>query len=96
MVYDENGQPLTASYMDYLLPTAAEVPSVQLGHLCTPSPRNAEGFKGLGEGGMYPSLGALANAVEDALAPLGARVTALPLSPARVRALVDAAAAPLG
>jgi carbon-monoxide dehydrogenase large subunit len=91
MVYDENGQPLTASYMDYLLPTAAEVPAVEVGHLCTPSPRNAEGFKGLGEGGMYPSLGVLANAIEDALSPFGVRVTDLPLTPARIRALVDAA-----
>ena len=91
MVYDENGQPLTASYMDYLLPTAAEVPAATLGHMVTPTPLNAEGIKGLGEGGAMPVLAAIANAVEDALAPLGVRVTEVPLTPARVRALIDAA-----
>ncbi len=91
MVYDEYGQPLTTSYMDYLLPTAMEVPPITIGHLETPSPRNPEGIKGLGEGGMYPSLAAVANAVEDALAPFGVCVTELPLTPERVRALIDAA-----
>src|SRR4051794_31713947 len=91
MIYDANGQPLTASYMDYLLPTAAEMPPLTLGHLCTPSPLNAEGLKGLGEGGAMPVLATIANAVEDALVPLGVRVRELPLTPARVRALIEAA-----
>jgi carbon-monoxide dehydrogenase large subunit len=91
MVYDAHGQPLTASYLDYLLPTAMEVPPMVLGHLTTPSPLNAEGIKGLGEGGAMPVLAAIAGAVEDALAPFGVRVTELPLTPARVRALLDAA-----
>jgi len=88
MVYDETGQPRTATYLDYLLPTAMEVPPIELSHLETPSPRNPEGIKGLGEGGGMPVLAAIAGAVEDALAPFGVRVTRLPLSPARVRALV--------
>jgi len=90
MVYDENAQPLTASYMDYLLPTAMEVPSMSMGHLETPSPLNAEGFKGLGEGGAMPVPAVIANAVADALLPFGVRVGDLPLTPARVLALIEA------
>jgi carbon-monoxide dehydrogenase large subunit len=67
------------------------MPPLTLGHLCTPSPLNAEGLKGLGEGGAMPVLAAIANAVEDALAPLGVRVRELPLTPGRVRALIEAA-----
>ncbi len=91
MVYDANGQPLTASYMDYLVPTAMEVPPMAMGHLVTPSPLNAEGFKGLGEGGAMPVPAVLANAVEDALLPLGVRVRDLPLTPARVLGLIEEA-----
>jgi carbon-monoxide dehydrogenase large subunit len=91
MVYDEYGQPLTTSYMDYLLPTAMEVPPITIGHLETPSPLNPEGIKGLGEGGTMPVPAAIANAVEDALAPFGVRVTELPLTPERVLALLERA-----
>jgi carbon-monoxide dehydrogenase large subunit len=90
MVYDENCQPLTASYMDYLLPTAMEVPPVVMTHLETPSPLNAEGFKGLGEGGAMPVPAVIANAVADALLPFGVRVCDLPLTPPRVLALIEA------
>ena len=90
MVYDENGQPLTASYLDYLLPGATEVPPMVMGHMETPSPLNPEGLKGLGEGGAMPVPACIASAVADALAPLGdVRVTHLPLTPARLHAAID-------
>ncbi len=83
-VYDAEGQLLTTTFMDYLKPTALDVPPFEVVSLESPSPRTPLGAKGVGEGGAIPSLAAIANAVEDALAPLGVRVTALPLSPARL------------
>jgi carbon-monoxide dehydrogenase large subunit len=91
--YDAHGQLLTASLMDYLVPTSEELPPFTLGHVESPSPRNPLGFKGLGEGGAISPPAAIANAVEDALAPFGVEVTATPLTPERVRALIDAARA---
>jgi aerobic carbon-monoxide dehydrogenase large subunit len=73
--YDAAGQPLTKSYGDYLLPTAADMPKIHLGHMESPSPLNPFGMKGVGEGGTTGSVGAIASAVADALAPLGVRVT---------------------
>ena len=94
LVYDENGQLLSGSLMDYLLPTSCDVPPIALGHLESPSPRNPLGLKGLGEGGAIAPPAAIANAVEDALRPFGVEVTATPLSPERVLALVEAARPP--
>jgi aerobic carbon-monoxide dehydrogenase large subunit len=88
LVYDETGQLRTGSFMDYLLPTAGEAPDVQMVHFDVPSPLNALGVKGLGEGGAIGPGAALANAVEDALAELGVVVRRGPLSPSRVRALI--------
>jgi aerobic carbon-monoxide dehydrogenase large subunit len=88
VAYDGNGQLLTGTLMDYLLPTAVEVPAIRTLHLEFPSPRNPLGVKGLGEGGAIAPPAAIANAVEDALAPLGVRVTETPLHPARVLALI--------
>lgn len=68
--YDENGQLLSGSLMDYLLPTACDVPSVEISHLETPSPDSEEGIKGMAEGGAVAPLPAVANAVSDALSPL--------------------------
>ncbi|HZP28212.1 MAG TPA: xanthine dehydrogenase family protein molybdopterin-binding subunit [Acidimicrobiia bacterium] len=84
LVFDENGQPLTTSLMDYLVPTAADVPFVEIGHVETPSPLVPGGFKGAGEGGTIAPAAALANAIADALAPFGARVREMPFSPERV------------
>jgi carbon-monoxide dehydrogenase large subunit len=84
LVFDENAQLLTGSFMDYLLPTAVEVPRVESVHLESPSPRNPLGLKGVGEGGAIAPPAAVANAVEDALTPFGVRVTETPLSPSRV------------
>jgi len=93
IVYDENGQLLNASLLDYLVPTAGEIPPFGLGHHESPSPRNPLGVKGLGEGGAISPPAAIANAVEDALRPLGVEVREMPLSPQRVLGLIEAAGA---
>jgi len=77
--YDENGQFLTGSLADYLLPTASDVPSLSLVHQVSPSPLNPLGVKGLGEGGAIAPPVAIANAVADALAPYGAEFNATPV-----------------
>ncbi len=91
LVYDESGQLLTMSFMDYLMPTAMEVPPIATVHLESPSPRNPLGIKGLGEGGAISPPAAIANAIEDALAPFGVRITETPVSPARLLALIERA-----
>jgi aerobic carbon-monoxide dehydrogenase large subunit len=77
VVYDEAGQPLTGTLMDYALPRASDVPSLEVHHVVTPSPLNALGVKGAGEGGTLPAPAAIANAVADAL---GVNVTEMPLT----------------
>jgi carbon-monoxide dehydrogenase large subunit len=89
MVYDAEGQLLTGSLMDYAIPKAEDLPPIETIHLEYPSPRNPLGMKGIGEGGAISPPAAIANAVEDALAPFGVRVTRTPLLPATVRALVE-------
>ena len=91
MVYDAEGQLLSGSLMDYAIPKALDLPSIETIHLEYPSPRNPLGVKGIGEGGAISPPAALANAVEDALAPFGVRVTKTPLIPSVVRALIDRA-----
>jgi carbon-monoxide dehydrogenase large subunit len=88
MVYDAEGQLLSGSLMDYAVPKAADLPSIETIHLEYPSPRNPLGIKGIGEGGAISPPAALANAVEDALSPFDVKVTKTPLLPAVVRALV--------
>ena len=83
-VYNEDGQPLTTTYMDYLLPTTMDVPSIRVGHQTFPSDRNPLGAKGVGEGGAVAAPAAVISAVEDALGPGGARLTRIPLGPERV------------
>ncbi len=90
MVYDEQGQLLTGTFMDYLVPTAMEVPAIETVHLEYPSPRNPLGIKGIGEGGAISPPAAIANAVEDALQPFGVRVTRTPLGPSVVLELIAA------
>ena len=87
-IYDEQGQNLASTFLDYPLPTAREMPRIEMFHLTTPSPINPLGVKGAGEAGTLPVPAAVANAVEDALRPFGARVTRMPLNPVRIRALV--------
>jgi carbon-monoxide dehydrogenase large subunit len=93
MAYDDNGTPLATTFVDYLLPTAAEVPMVEYGHIETPATTNPGGYKGMGEGGAIGSPPAVINAVADALAHLGVRLTHQPLSPANVIEAIDAATA---
>jgi carbon-monoxide dehydrogenase large subunit len=88
MIYDEQGQLLTGTFMDYLVPTAMELPDIETVHLEYPSPRNPLGVKGIGEGGAISPPAAIANAVEDALAPFGVRVTKAPLGPSVVLDLI--------
>ena len=90
LVYNEAGQLLSGTLMDYLLPGATEIPEIELIHLEYPSPRNPLGIKGVGEGGAIAPPAAIANAVEDALGPFGVCVRETPLSPERVRRLVAA------
>ena len=88
LIYDNNGQLLTASFMDYLLPTAKEVPTAKIAHMEVVCPLNPLGVKGVGEGGTIPSAAAFAGAVEDALAPFNVTVKEVPLSPEKVRKLL--------
>ena len=87
--YDADGQLLTTSFQDYAMPRVAEMPpSIRIGHLVTPSPYTEYGVKGAGEGGRMVAPPALAAAIEDALRPLGVRIDSLPVTPARLRALI--------
>jgi CO/xanthine dehydrogenase Mo-binding subunit len=91
LMYDDQGQLLNASFMDYLLPTATEVPPIETAHRETPSPYNPVGLKGVGEAGCIPTGAAFAQAVEDALAGSGVEITEIPLSPNRLFELIEAA-----
>jgi CO/xanthine dehydrogenase Mo-binding subunit len=87
--YDESGQLLNASFMDYLLPTASDVPAVEISHTETPSPLNPLGVKGVGEAGCIPTGAAFAQAVEDALGDPGLEILEIPLSPGRLFDLIN-------
>jgi carbon-monoxide dehydrogenase large subunit len=87
LVYDDDGNPITTTFMDYLLPTAAEVPIIEYGHVETMGP-DTGGYKGVGEGGAIGAPPAVINAVADALAPFGVTVTRLPLKPDVVLQLI--------
>jgi carbon-monoxide dehydrogenase large subunit len=95
MVYDEGGNPLTTTFLDYALPTATEVPVIEYGHVETPAP-NPGGHKGVGEGGAIGSVPTVFNAVADALAQLGVRVTRMPLGPSEILAALESARRPEG
>ena len=88
MVYDEHGQCLTATLMDYQCPSAMEAPKLDIGHIESPSPFTSLGSKGAGESSSETAPACIGNAVSDALAPLGVRVTDLPLTPLRCWELV--------
>ena len=81
-VYDETGQLLNASFMDYLLPTAIDVPRIEVGHEETPSPLNPIGVKGAGEAGAIPVGALFAQALEDALSEPGLEIKDIPSVPA--------------
>jgi carbon-monoxide dehydrogenase large subunit len=89
--YDENGQPLATSFKDYFVPTAMEMPELTLDHLITPNPFTPGGFKGAGETGTVGPPAVLANAVEDALRPMGIKIRQVPLSPTYLWSLIEQA-----
>ncbi len=91
VVHDAEGQPLTATFVDYGFPSAAELPSFELLDMATPTPRNPLGYKGIGEAGTIGSTPAVQNAVVDALAHLGVRHIDMPTTPLRVWEAIQAA-----
>jgi aerobic carbon-monoxide dehydrogenase large subunit len=91
IVYDEQGQITTASFVDYLVPSACEILPMQVVHLESASPTTLGGFRGMGEGGTIGAPAAIANALADALSPLGIEISELPVTPERLFRLVKAA-----
>jgi aerobic carbon-monoxide dehydrogenase large subunit len=91
VVYDEDGQLVTGTFVDYALPTAAEVPSFETDRTETPSPTNGLGVKGIGEAGTIAASPAVTEAVLDALRPLGVEWLDMPLTPMRVWQAIQAA-----
>jgi carbon-monoxide dehydrogenase large subunit len=93
LAYDAEGNPVTTTFMDYMLPTTGEVPVIEYGHVATPGP-GPGGYKGVGEGGAIGAPPAVVNAVADALSPFGVTVTRLPLGPSQILALLHEARRP--
>ena len=93
VIYDERGQVTTGSLVDYLVPSACEIPPMLVVHLESESPTTLGGFRGMGEGGTIGAPAAVANAVADALAPLGIEINELPATPERLFRLIEAARA---
>jgi len=89
--YDENGQFLAGTLLDYLYPSTIEIPAIEIHHIETPSTVTEGGIKGVGEGGTIAAPAAVVNAVADALSPLGVTIDRTPLSPDRVLSLIRAA-----
>jgi len=83
-IYDDQGQMLNASMADYLVPMAAEMPDIEIGHVVTPTAESVLGAKGAGEAGTAGAPAAVANAINDAIGVLGAKVTAIPATPQRI------------
>jgi carbon-monoxide dehydrogenase large subunit len=96
VVYDDAGQLLTGTLMDYALPRAGDLPSFEVGHVVTPSPLNPLGVKGAGEGGTLPAPAAIANAIADALRPLAVDITEMPLTLERLWRRIRAASSRQG
>jgi aerobic carbon-monoxide dehydrogenase large subunit len=90
VIHDERGQLTTGSLADYLVPSACEIPPMQVVHLESYSPTTLGGFRGMGEGGTIGAPAAVANAVADALAPLGIEINELPATPERLFRLIEA------
>ena len=91
LVYDEAGQLQNATLLEYLLPTALDIPMMEIAHIESVTDENPGGFKGLGEGGVIGGVPALTNAIADALAGIGANVNSNPLKPSRITELIDGA-----
>ena len=84
LVYDSEGQLLNANLLDYLLPTCLDIPELEIDHIESPTIDTEGGFKGVGEGGVIGAVPAIANAVADALAGLGANINRVPLRPSYI------------
>jgi len=84
-VYDDQGQSLSSTFMDYLLPSSMEMPKVRLVHMETPSPFTYRGIKGAGEGGRMAAPAAIVSAIEDALQPFKVQVNEIPVTPEKIR-----------
>ncbi len=93
MIYDDQGQPLTVNYGEYLLPLASEMPHIDIVHQETPSPLNPLGVKGAGEGGTIPAAPAIVAAIENALSDFGVVIDYYPVDPQYLTGLIDAAGA---
>ncbi len=91
MIFDENAQPLTTNFGDYLLPTITEVPYIEITHMESPSPLNPLGVKGVGESGVVPAAAVIVSAIEDALSPWGIRINEYPVTPMLVVDLITSA-----
>jgi carbon-monoxide dehydrogenase large subunit len=89
--YDENGQPLASTFLDYTIPGFTEVPDVRVLHMETPSPHTRFGIKGMGEGGAIAPPAAVVNAINDALRPLGVEISQTPVTPERILEKIVAA-----
>ncbi len=96
IIHDEEGQPQTPNFMDYLMPSGGDAPEIVIEHMATASLRNPDGFKGVGEGGAIGAPAAVANALADALSPFGVEIVRTPMTPERIRQLVLEASAPAG
>jgi len=92
VVYDETGQNLTGSFLDYAMPLAADIPPIELISMHTPSRRTFSGTKGMSEGGVMGAVGALPSAVADALAPFGVVVDRQPLTAPAIQEMLTASA----
>ncbi|MDA0241842.1 MAG: xanthine dehydrogenase family protein molybdopterin-binding subunit [Chloroflexi bacterium] len=92
LAYSPEGQLLSGSFMDYLLPTALEMPHLEIDHIVTPSPLNPLGIKGAGEAGAIPTGPVFAQAVEDALGTMGVEILEIPLNPSRLWELAGVSA----
>ena len=89
MAYDEQAQPLTTNFADYLLPGSTDVPRIDVTMVEYPSPLNPLGVKGVGESGCVPAAGAIVSAIEDALAPFNVQVSEYPVTPSRLYGLMQ-------
>ena len=89
VVYDQEGQLLTASLVDYAIPTALEIPDIKIVHMDTTAPNTLGGFRGVGEGGTIGSPAAIANAITDALSGFACEVNELPATPERIFQLIN-------
>src|SRR5437899_7712632 len=89
LAYDEHGQFLTGTFMDYLVPTASEAPKIDIAHIVSPSPLTPLGSKGLGESSSMTVPAVISNAVSDALSPLVVRISELPMTPTRLHELMQ-------